>query len=104
MVGSKPVDEVDQVLDKEGIPYSIVQTVEEVLKDPHYHAREMLVDVDHYGREVLPLVGPFPKLSLTPGSIRTVCPQLGQHNEEVYSGILGIPVEELSALKAEGVI
>jgi crotonobetainyl-CoA:carnitine CoA-transferase CaiB-like acyl-CoA transferase len=103
-VRARPVAEVDRVLDAEGIPFSVVKTVEEVLEDPHYRFREMLVDVEHYDNEVIPLVAPYPKLSLTPGTIRTVCPRLGEHNEIVYGDILGISKEELLKLEKEGVV
>jgi formyl-CoA transferase len=46
----------------------------------------------------------FPYLSRTPGSIRTTGPQLGEHNEEVYCGELGMERAELAALRAQGVI
>ncbi|MBI2907447.1 MAG: CoA transferase [Chloroflexi bacterium] len=101
---TKPADEVEKILDAEGIPFSRVQTVKEVLRDPHYRAREMTVEMDHYGSEVIPLVAPYPRLSATPGSVRSVCPHLGQHNEEVYGSLLGISRDELAALKAEGVV
>ncbi|MFH1485007.1 MAG: CoA transferase, partial [Chloroflexota bacterium] len=103
-VGTKSADEVERIMDEEGIPFSKVQSVREVLVDRHYRAREMIVDVDHDGKESLPLVSPYPKLSDSPGSIRSICPHLGQHNEEVYCGILGISREELRSLKEEGVI
>jgi crotonobetainyl-CoA:carnitine CoA-transferase CaiB-like acyl-CoA transferase len=52
----------------------------------------------------LPVPGIPMKLSLTPGSINTPSPKLGEHNEEVYGGLLGFNPEKLFNLKREGII
>jgi formyl-CoA transferase len=44
-----------------------------------------------------------PKLSDTPGSIRTPAPELGQHNEEVYKNLLGLSDEQLAEMKEKGI-
>ena len=102
-VVSHTIDEVEATIEAAGIPFGRVQTLAEVLKDPHLKARGRFTEVDHDG-ELLPLLCPYPTLSDTPGSIRMPCPHLGQHNEEVYCGILGFSQEELTTLKSEGVI
>ena len=45
-----------------------------------------------------------PKLSETPGSVRQVGPALGEHNDDVYRGLLGLEDDDLSSLRADGVI
>ena len=69
-------------------------------------ARGMLVD--HFDERVgRPVLGPgiVPQLSATPGSVRSAGPaRPGQHNDEVYVGLLGKAAEELDALRAEGVL
>ena len=45
-----------------------------------------------------------PKLSATPGGIRAPAPELGQHNDEIYRGLLDYPPERIAALAAQGVI
>jgi crotonobetainyl-CoA:carnitine CoA-transferase CaiB-like acyl-CoA transferase len=97
-------DALEEALHEAGLPYGRVSEVADVLKDPHIRAREMLVDVDHHGKGTLPLVNVVPNLSKTPGSIRSPSPLLGQHNEEVYCGLLDLSKEELRTLKEEGVI
>tara|TARA_B100000315_G_scaffold88528_1_gene81350 strand:- start:974 stop:2185 length:1212 start_codon:yes stop_codon:yes gene_type:complete len=97
-------DALEAILGEAELPYGRVNEVADVLEDPQVRAREMLVEVDHHGKGVLPLVGVFPKLSKTPGSIRMPCPLLGQHNEEVYCGILDVSKEEFATLQAEEVI
>jgi len=102
-VGSHTSDEVEAAVEKAGLPWARVQTVAEVLKDPNLKARGMFKEMDFYG-EVLPLFGPYPVLSETPGSFKTPYPKLGQHNEEIYCGLLGFSKKDLASLKSEGVI
>ncbi|MFC1532107.1 CaiB/BaiF CoA transferase family protein [Thermodesulfobacteriota bacterium] len=102
-VRTHAINEVEAALDEAGIPFGRVQTFAEVLKDPNLKARGMFKEVDHYG-EVLPLFGPYPLLSDTPGAIRTPCPRLGQHNDEIYPNLLGLSEKEMETLKSDGVI
>ena len=57
-----------------------------------------------------PTIGPvrmqgvYPRLSATPGSVERGAPKLGEHNEEVYRGLLGLSSEELEQLIANGVV
>jgi formyl-CoA transferase len=46
----------------------------------------------------------FPKLSGTPGEVRTLGPSLGQHNPEIYGTLLGMSLEEITALQKAGTI
>tara|TARA_B100000315_G_scaffold42620_1_gene37505 strand:+ start:926 stop:2137 length:1212 start_codon:yes stop_codon:yes gene_type:complete len=97
-------DALEAILGEAGLAYGRVNEVEDVMKDPQVQARDMLVQVEHHGKGTLPLVGVLPKLSKTPGSIRMPSPLLGQHNEEIYCGILDVSKEEFATLKSEGVI
>jgi CoA:oxalate CoA-transferase len=86
------------------IPCSPVRDVSEVMHDPHMHGRGMLEWVDHpdLGRVVLPTT-PI-RLHDTDVAPATPSPHLGQHNDEVYGGWLGLDSNEIAALRAEGVI
>jgi crotonobetainyl-CoA:carnitine CoA-transferase CaiB-like acyl-CoA transferase len=48
--------------------------------------------------------GVFPRLSATPGEVRWAGPTLGQHNEEIYRGLLGISAAELEDLRQSKVV
>ena len=100
-----PAAELLEILDKEGVPGCPIHSMADIFQDPHYRARENLVEVEHpvLGRITMP--GIVPKFSMTPGAIRTAGPvKIGEHNGEVYQGLLGVGDEELRALQAEGVI
>ncbi len=86
------------------IPCSPVRDVSEVMHDPHMHERGMLEWVDHpdLGQVVLP-ASPI-RLHGTDSPAATPSPRIGQHNEEVYGGWLGLDKDEISVLKADGII
>ncbi|MEE9276075.1 MAG: CoA transferase [bacterium] len=85
----------------------IVRNIEDIKAWPHLRARGMLGDLPH------PTLGPledvsaqgFPiKLSETPGGYGRPAPLVGQHNEEIYCGLLRMKPAELERLKEEGVV
>lgn len=88
-----------------GVPAAPIYNIAQVVADPHIGgAREMFVDIVHPKAGPIKITGSHIKLSGTPSSIRTPSPNLGQHNEEVLSSLLGMKKEEIAALKEEGVL
>jgi len=103
-VGQRPVEEVVKLLAKTGVPVAPVLDLDQVKANEHAKAREMFVTVDHPTLGEVTLPG-FPiKFSETKGDITMPAPLLGQHNEEVYSDLLGLSKEKLEELRKEGVI
>ncbi|RLC70785.1 MAG: CoA transferase, partial [Chloroflexi bacterium] len=103
-VAQRTVKEAMDILEKVGVPCGPVKAVTELLDDPHVQARETVVDVDCPQIGKVPLFGMAIKLSETPGDLKTPAPLLGEHNEEVYCGLLGFGREELAELEREKVI
>jgi formyl-CoA transferase len=95
--------QIQDELNSHGVPVSPVNSIAEIFEDPHYAAREMLVEVDHpkLGRMRVP--GVIPKFSDTPGSVQRAGPTLGEHNRDVYAEI-GLTAQDLAALEEKGVI
>ena len=87
-----------------GVPAGPVLRGPDLLADRHYAERGTFVTVDH------PQVGPkqYPglpwKMSATPGEVRWPSPTLGQHNREIFGGLLGLTAAEIDALESDGVI
>jgi CoA:oxalate CoA-transferase len=81
-----------------------VNTPEDVLRDRHFQARGFFVEVDHPSTGRVAQPGPPFRMGETPWCIRRCAPHLGQHNEEVYRGLLGLSNEELMVLREQGVI
>lgn len=99
------VDEVDALMIAYSIPAGRVYRAPEMLEDPHFQAREAIIEVEteRYGK--LKMQGAFPKMSVTPSSVRSPAPSIvGQHNAEIYGGLLGMETAELDRLKAAGAI
>ena len=99
------VDEVDALMIAYSIPAGRVYRAPEMLEDPHFQAREAIIEVEteRYGK--LKMQGVFPKMSATPSSVRSPAPSIvGQHNAEIYGGLLGMDIAELDRLKAAGTI
>lgn len=95
--------ELTALLDGARIACAPVQDLAQVMEDPHVKARKSLMELDYPG------VGPYPMAALTPkfSTIevsKTRAPLLGEHNREVYCGLLGYSEEQMEALKERGVL
>jgi formyl-CoA transferase len=75
-----------------------------MLEDPHFAAREAIVAVAHPQFGELRMQNVVPKLSATPGAVRAPSPALGEHNDAVYLGLLGLERARYDALRAARVI
>ena len=100
----KTNSEALKILDEAGIACAPVLSIDEVIEDPQFKEREMFVDVEHPKLGKMKMMGIVPKLSKTPGSVECAGPMLGQHNEEVYSSLMGYSKEDISRLKEEKLI
>ena len=99
------IDEVETLMTRHSIPAGRVYRAPDMVADPHFQAREALIDVPTERFGPLKMQGVFPKLSATPGSVRRPAPSIvGQHNAEIYGDLLGLSGEELADLSARGVI
>ncbi|MDP9049783.1 MAG: CoA transferase [Acidobacteriota bacterium] len=96
--------EVLDLMSESGVPAGLIYRAPEMLEDPHFQAREAIIAVPHPDFGQLRMQNVAPKLSETPGSIRTPSPALGQHNEEIYLDLLGIEAERYQTLKSKQVI
>lgn len=99
------VDELDSLMIANSIPAGRVYRAPEMIADPHFQAREAIVEVETERFGKLKMQNAFPKLSATPSAIRSAAPSVvGQHNALVYGERLGMDATELERLKAAGVI
>lgn len=101
-VKERTVAEVSAVLEHAEVPFAPVHSIAQAAKDPHLWERQMLVEIEDQGEKTY-VPGLTVKYSDTPGAIGTI-PQPGDHNEEIFCGLLGYKPEELSAWKEAGVI
>ena len=103
-VGGQTLDGLMPRLVAADIPASPLMSIADIAADPHFRDRGTIVPVqdEDYG-EVL-MAAPIPRLSETPGSIRSLGPALGSGNEAIYGGLLGMSREEIDRLRATGAI
>lgn len=102
--GRLPADDAVRVLNDAGVPASPIMSVADIAADPHYWERGTITTVadDDWGE--LPMVAPLPRLSGTPGRIRSLGPRLGEHTEAILTDLLGLDQRSVDDLRADGVI
>jgi crotonobetainyl-CoA:carnitine CoA-transferase CaiB-like acyl-CoA transferase len=81
-----------------------INTLKDVFNDPHVIARNCVVDLPHASGETVKVIANPVRLSATPPDYRVPPPVLGEHTEEVLSGLLGMSEAEIATLKEKGVI
>src|SRR5262249_26868949 len=100
----RTLDEAMVVLDGADVPAGPGYSVKDLADDPQHQSREVLVDLpdDRVGHLLMP--GVVPKLSATPGTVRTAGPDLGEHTLGVLGSLLGLDAEALASLRARKAI
>jgi formyl-CoA transferase len=103
-IGERTTDEVLEIFAQQEAAIAPIYSIEDIMKDVQYAARESIATVDH------PVLGPIrmqnmiAKFSETPGKVRFPGPELATHNQEVFCGELGLTQDELDQLKIDGVV
>jgi crotonobetainyl-CoA:carnitine CoA-transferase CaiB-like acyl-CoA transferase len=99
------VDALDALMTQCSIPAGRVYRAPEMIADPHFQAREAIIDVETERYGTLKMQNAFPKLSVTPSSVRHPAPsKVGQHNEDVFGELLGMSAHDIEALQAAGIM
>lgn len=92
------------MLEKAEVPMSPIYSIADITKDPHFHARNMIREIEDPAWGKVKVPGIVPTLSETPGDIKWGGPRLGQHNDEIYGEFLGYSPQEIEELKGQGII
>jgi crotonobetainyl-CoA:carnitine CoA-transferase CaiB-like acyl-CoA transferase len=91
-------------LREHAVPVGLINTAPDLAVDDHIAAREMIVRLAAGFERAVPMAGVVPKLSRTPGVIRTTGPELGEHTDAVLRELAGLDDAEIAALRAAGVV
>ncbi len=91
-------------MDEYGIPSGKIYRAPDMLEDAHFRAREAIISTMHPKFGELRMQNVAPKLSSTPGSVRSPAPELGEHNEDIYRNLLGFDDARMAALTEAGII
>ncbi|WP_199540635.1 CaiB/BaiF CoA transferase family protein [Paraburkholderia kururiensis] len=97
------IADVLAVLERAEVPAGRIYSVADIVSDPHYQARGMLLDTTLPGGATVRMPGIVPKLSDTPGEVRWSGPSLGEHTQSVLAG-LGFAQEDIERLRREGAV
>ena len=80
-----------------------IYDIAQILEDPHVLERELVADYPDPDMGALPMHHVVPRLSATPGTLRTPAPALGEHNRAILGGI-GVDAARYAALLAAGAV
>jgi formyl-CoA transferase len=100
---SESLDTVLKVLTEAEVPASRIFSAEDMFSDPQFLAREMFLSAKLPDGKSFRMPGIVPKLSDTPGSAEWIGPKLGEHTDEVLSG-LGYDAAAIAALRKDGAV
>lgn len=101
---TRTVAEWEATLLAAGVPCGPVNDIPTALADPQAAARDMVRELRDDDGELLRLVGPAPKLSATPATVRSAPPRLGAQSEQILRELLGYDDAQLDELRADGAI
>ena len=91
-----------QLLDSVAVPAGKIYTIADIANDPHYKARGNIEKIQMHDGTGLDVPGVIPKLSRTPGSIKTLAPDIGEHTDTILRDI-GLSNDQIASLKARGI-
>jgi crotonobetainyl-CoA:carnitine CoA-transferase CaiB-like acyl-CoA transferase len=96
-------DTMDQLIPAGGVVGPVYDAAQ-IMADPHYQAREDIIDIDDPELGQTKMLGVVPKFSETPGAVEHAGPTVGQHNSHIYGSWLGLGEDELSEMAGQGTI
>ena len=91
-----------EMLDSVAVPAGRIYTVADIASDPHYKARGNIQTIQMQDGTKVDVPGVIPKLSRTPGSIKTLAPDIGQNTDEILKSI-GLTNDQVASLKERGI-
>ncbi|MFJ4065676.1 CaiB/BaiF CoA transferase family protein [Pseudomonas sp. NPDC089996] len=97
------IDAVLAALEVAEVPAGRIYSVADIVNDPHYQARDMLLDSRLPDGTPVRMPGIVPKLSATPGRVDWQGPALGEHTDAVLAG-LGMAAADIARLRSQGVV
>lgn len=103
-VGARTSAELAALLEAHEVGYSPIFSIADIFADPHFAAREAIVTVEDTELGPVKMQAVTPRFSETPGKVTRAGPAVGEHNDEIYGGWLGIDDDERRKLAAQGVI
>ena len=103
-LGQRDLEEImDQLIPSGGV-VGPVYDAPQIMSEPHFHARENIIDIDDPELGKTKMLGIVPKFSETPGAVNHAGPNVGEHNQHIYGSWLGLDEGELADMTEQGTI
>ena len=103
-LGQRDLEEtMDQLIPSGGV-VGPVYDAPQIMSDPHYQARQDIIDINDPELGKTKMLGIVPKFSETPGAVNHAGPNVGEHNQHIYGSWLGLDEGELADLTGQGTI
>jgi crotonobetainyl-CoA:carnitine CoA-transferase CaiB-like acyl-CoA transferase len=96
--------EIMAIFEAAGVVAGPVLDIRDIVADPHYQARQNIVDVPDHDFGSVRMQGVVPRFYDTPGAVRHTGRPLGADNQQVYGDVLGLDPARLEELRKKGVI
>ncbi|WP_321325389.1 CoA transferase [uncultured Parasphingorhabdus sp.] len=93
-----------QALDEAGVPAGKIFQVKDMIDDPQFLSRKALIDVETPGLGKVKMQNVVPKLSDTPGQVRSPAPELGQHTQSILEDYLNLSSEQIDVLRTRKIV
>ena len=98
------LEPLQDLLERNGVPCGLIYTAADMLEDPHFKAREAIVELPHKDFGSIRMQNVAPRLSRTPGAVRHAGPDLGEHTDHVLRDILSATEDRIEELRAAGIV
>ena len=102
--GAHDLEEIERVLEAAGVPASRIFTMADIFQNPHFHARNLLLDVPDDDLGTVKLAGVVPKLSGTPGSVVWAGHRTGQDTRAILKRFAHLSDQDIDALERDKVV
>ena len=99
----RPAADVVAVLGKARVPAGLAYTAKDIVEDPHYRSRNMILEQQTRDGYTMAVPGIVPKLLATPGSVRSSAPHLGDDTDEVLAEV-GFSAQDIKAFRERKVV
>src|SRR5262249_24429004 len=96
--------DAEKALEATGVPASRIYDIADIFRDPHYRARDMLLELHDAELGSVTVAGVVPKLSETPGSVAHLGGSLGRDTASVLQEVLALTAEQVQTLSDQGAI
>jgi crotonobetainyl-CoA:carnitine CoA-transferase CaiB-like acyl-CoA transferase len=101
---SHPLAELEAILDKASVPATRIFTIEDIFRDPHYRARQAIIEAPDQHLGSIAMAGVVPRLSETPGAVRHTGRDVGQDSRSVLRELLDLSDGRIDELAQAGVV